>query len=156
MNTNPVNQKEHFRDVIDPYLSKWKFILLCVIAAVALAFMYLRYANYEYQANATIKIKDDEANNQMPEVSSLQNYGLFRRDANNVLDEVEVIKSRALIAEVIKDLKYNIQFFVEGRIQDHEIYTNPPLNINFSVSDSIIHKIDTTLIFKYIQVRLSC
>lgn len=144
MNTNPVNQKEHFRDVIDPYLSKWKFILLCVIAAVALAFMYLRYANYEYQANATIKIKDDEANNQMPEVSSLQNYGLFRRDANNVLDEVEVIKSRALIAEVIKDLKYNIQFFVEGRIQDHEIYTNPPLNINFSVSDSIIHKIDTT------------
>ena len=139
-----MKQTEHFRDLIEPYLNKWKFIVFCVFLAVACAFGYLRYASYQYQASAIIKIKDDKSKNKLPEISSLQNYGLFSSDKNNVLDEIEIIKSRNLIAEVVKDLKFNIRFFVEGRIQDHEVYKNPPLNINFSATDSIIHKTDTT------------
>lgn len=140
-----MKQKENFRDLIQPYLDKWKFILFFVIMAIALAFIYLRYANYEYEAQATIKIKNDKSKSKLPEISSLQNYGLFSQDQNNVLDEIEIIKSRNLIETVIKELKFNIQFFVEGRIQDHEVYVDPPLNINFSATDSIVQKIDTTL-----------
>lgn len=138
-----MKQKEDFRDLIQPYLHKWKFILFCVIMAIACAFLYLRYADYQYEAKATIKIKDDKSKNKLPEISSLQNYGLFSQDQNNVIDEIEIIKSRSLIENVVKDLKFNIQYFVEGRIQDHEVYKNPPLNINFSASDSLIQKIDT-------------
>ncbi|PNQ73019.1 tyrosine protein kinase [Hanstruepera neustonica] len=140
-----MKQREDFRDLIQPYLHRWKFVVLCVFAAIVCAFLYLRYADYEYEANATIKIKDDKSKNKLPEISSLQNYGLFSQDQNNVLDEIEIIKSRNLIESVIKDLKFNIQYFVEGRIQDHEVYKNPPLNINFSATDSILQKIDTTL-----------
>ncbi|UPS90980.1 polysaccharide biosynthesis tyrosine autokinase [Bizionia sp. M204] len=139
-----MKQNAHFRDLIEPYLNRWKFILLCVIAALTLAFVYLRYASNEYQAKATIKIKDDKSQGKLPEISSLQNYGLFSNDQNNVLDEIEILKSRNLIESVIKDLKFNIQFFVEGRIQAHEVYTNPPLNINFSTTDSLLHLVDTT------------
>ncbi|TYB76222.1 GumC family protein [Bizionia myxarmorum] len=139
-----MKQTAHFRDLIEPYLNRWKFILLCVLSALVLAIVYLRYASYEYQAKATIKIRDDKSQGKLPEISSLQNYGLFSNDQNNVLDEIEIIKSRNLIASVVKDLKFNIQFFVEGRIQAHEVYTNPPLYINFSATDSILHTIDTT------------
>mgnify|MGYP003149744560 FL=1 len=139
-----MKQNAHFRDLIEPYLNRWKFIILCVFSALALAFVYLRYASNQYQAKATIKIKDDKSQGKLPEISSLQNYGLFSNDQNNVLDEIEIIKSRNLIESVIKDLKFNIQFFVEGRIQAHEVYTNPPLNINFSTTDSLLHKVDTT------------
>lgn len=139
-----MKQEEHFSDLIEPYLSKWKLILFCVICAFALSLLYLRYANYEYQAKATIKIKDEKSQNNLPEISSLQNYGLFSNDKNNVLDEIEIIKSRILIKSVVEELKFNVQMFVEGRFQAHEVYVNKPLNINFSATDSILHKIDTT------------
>jgi len=144
MNNKAINQEKHLRDIIEPYLRRWKFIIFCLLAAIFLAVLYLRYTNYEYKATATIKIKDDKDNNKLPEISAMQNYGLFKTDLNNVLDEIEVIKSRSLITSVVKELKYNIQFFVEGRIQASEVYKNPPLSINFSASDSILHKIDTT------------
>lgn len=143
-----MKETEHFRDLVEPYLSRWKFILFCVVCALACSFLYLRYANYQYQAKAIIKIKDDKSQNKLPEISSLQNYGLFSNDQNNVLDEIEIIKSRNLIKSVVEDLKFNVQMFVEGRVQAHEVYINKPLNINFSVSDSIIHKIDTTFNIK--------
>ncbi|PWI29338.1 tyrosine protein kinase [Flavobacteriaceae bacterium LYZ1037] len=139
-----MNQKIDFKELISPYLHKWKFIVFCVIVALACAFVYLRYTDYQYQASAKIKIKDEKSNNKLPEISTLQNYGLFKTDNTNVLDEIEAIKSRIIIEEVIKDLKFNIQYFVEGRIKAREEYKNPPLNITFSATDSIIHKIDTT------------
>ena len=143
-----MKQTEHFRDLVEPYLSKWKFILFCVFCALALSYVYLRYASYQYQAKATIKIKDEKSQNKLPEISSLQNYGLFSKNQNNVLDEVEIIKSRNLINSVVEDLNFNIQMFVEGRVQAHEVYINKPLNINFSATDSILHKVDTTLSVK--------
>ncbi|MBU2938635.1 polysaccharide biosynthesis tyrosine autokinase [Lacinutrix sp. C3R15] len=145
MNNNAANQKEHFRDLVDPYLGKWKLVLLCVIAAIALAHLYLRYATYQYKASATIQIKDERQSTKLPELSSLQNYGLFKKDLNNVLDEAEIVGSRELIEQVVKELKFNIQYYVEGRIQKHEVYVNPPLNLNFSAPDSILFQADTIL-----------
>ncbi|QRM90158.1 polysaccharide biosynthesis tyrosine autokinase [Lacinutrix sp. WUR7] len=145
MNNNAANQKEHFRDLVDPYLSKWKLVIFCVIAAFALAHLYLRYATYQYKASATIQIKDERQSTKLPEISSLQNYGLFKKDLNNVLDEAEIIGSRELIEQVVKDLKFNIQYYVEGRIQNHEVYANPPLNLNFSAPDSILFLADTIM-----------
>ena len=130
------------------YLSKWKLIMLSAILALALGYVYLRYSVPQYQANATIKIKDDKNQNKLPEISTLQNYGLFKTDINNVLDEIEIIKSRTIIENVVRDLRFNIQYFVEGKFQGHEVYKNPPLNLTFSVSDSILNKVDTTFSIK--------
>jgi len=145
MNKNVVNQKENFRDLVDPYLNKWKWVILCIILSLVLAHLYLRYATYQYKAIATIQIKDNRQTNKLPEISSMQNYGLVKKDLNNVIDEVEIISSRALIEKVVKDLKFNIQYFVEGRIQKSEVYINPPLNINFSATDSVLFRVDTTM-----------
>ncbi|NIK91903.1 polysaccharide biosynthesis tyrosine autokinase [Mangrovimonas sp. CR14] len=143
-----MKQKDSFREILSPYLLKWKFILICLIGFMALVFLYLRYTDYLYQASATIKLKDDKSNSKLPELNTLQNYGLFKTNNTNVLDEIEVIKSRTIITEAIKDLKFNIQYFVEGRINDHETYSNPPISINFSEPDSLIYKVDTTLTIK--------
>jgi capsular exopolysaccharide synthesis family protein len=148
MSTKNMSQNIDIKEIITPYLLKWKFIVFCVFIALACAILYLRYADYEYQANAKIKIKETETNNQLPEISQLQNYGLFKTENNNVLDEIEVLSSRIIIEQAVKDLKFNIQYFVEGRIKASEEYTNPPLNINFSAPDSIIHTIDTTFNIK--------
>jgi tyrosine-protein kinase Etk/Wzc len=145
MKQNMLNNQDSLRDDIDIYLSKWKIILACTVISLAIAFIYLRYATYEYQTTASIKIKSETNAAQLPEISALQNYAMLTTDRSNVDDEIEVLKSRRLIEKVVKGLKLNIEYYVKGRIIEQEVFLNPPLLLSFFESDSIINKVDTTL-----------
>ncbi|NNK73120.1 MAG: polysaccharide biosynthesis tyrosine autokinase, partial [Flavobacteriaceae bacterium] len=139
------SNKDSIRDKIEMYLAKWPLIVVSVFIALIIAFVYLRYAEYEYRATASIKIREDRESNKLPEISNLQNYGLFSNSFSKVEDEVKIIKSRRILEQVVKDLKLNIKFYVQGRIKEQERYSNPPLSLNFLEPDSVIHKVDTTL-----------
>ncbi|MCF6294486.1 MAG: polysaccharide biosynthesis tyrosine autokinase [Flavobacteriaceae bacterium] len=147
-----LNNQDSIKDYIDVYLSKWKLILLCIILALSFAFLHLRYATYEYLARASIKIDDEKNSNKLPEISTLENYGMFSSDFNNIGDEIEIIKSRSLIEKVVDDLDLNIKYFIIGKIKEQEVYSNPPINLSFFESDSLINTIDTTL---YITIKSS-
>ena len=139
------------RERFDFFVSKWKFILVCLLVSILIALLYLRYATYQYQATATIKIKeDDQQNNSLKEITALQNFGPFSSNFNKVTDEIEIIKSRNLIQQVVDDLNLNIKYYNRGRIVEQEVYENPPVNINFFASDSLINTIDTTL---YLSIK---
>lgn len=135
--------KDNFREIVDHYLSKWKFILLCLFISIAIAFLHLRYATYEYVSTASIKLKDDKKNNKLSEITSLQEYGLFSNNATNVQDEIKIITSRNIISKVVQELNLNIKYYVSGRLKEQEVYKKPPINLNFLVADSILHKTDT-------------
>lgn len=151
MKQNSLDINQDLRKTTDLFLSKWKLILFFVILMLGLSYIYLKYSTYEYQASASIKIKNDDQNNsQLKELSQLQNYGLFSSDFNNITDEVEIIKSRRIIKRVVDDLDLNIKYYVQGRIKEQEVYSNPPIVLNFFASDSIINKIDTTL---YLNIK---
>jgi capsular exopolysaccharide synthesis family protein len=150
MQPNALNNQDEFRNLIDLYLTKWKFILLVFLLSMACAYLYLRYSTNVYEATATIKIKDEKNSNKLSEISTIQNYGMFSTDFSKVEDEIQIIKSKTLVEQVVKDLKLNISYFVKGQIKDKEVYTNPPLNLNFFASDSIISQIDTTL---YVKIK---
>lgn len=136
--------KDKFRETADKYLSKWKFILLCLFTSIIIAFLYLRYATYEYASTASIKLKDDKKNNRLSEITALQEYGLFSNNATNVRDEIEILKSRNIISKVVKALDLNIRYYISGRVKEQEVYKKPPINLNFIVSDSVLYKTDTT------------
>lgn len=139
------------RERVDFFTSKWKFILICLIIALISAFLYLRYATYQYEATATIKIKeDDQQNNSLKEITALQNFGPFSSNFNKVTDEIEIIRSRTLIQQVVDDLNLNIRYYNRGRIVEQEVFENPPINISFFAPDSLINAIDTTL---YISIK---
>lgn len=127
------------------YASKWKWILLTLIASLVIAWLYLRYATYEYQSSTSILLTEEKTNNKLPEITAIQDYGLFADNATNVLDEIEIIKSREIISKVVEDLDLNIEYYVTGRVREQEVYLNPPINLNFITTDSIMRKIDTTL-----------
>jgi len=145
MQQNMLNNQDSLRDNIDIYLSKWKIILACTVLSIAIAFIYLRYATYEYQTTASIKIKSETSSTALPEISALQNYGMFATDRRNVDDEIEILKSRILIERVVKSLKLNINYYIKGSIKEKEVFLNPPLSLSFFESDSVINKVDTTL-----------
>ena len=87
--------------------------------------------------------EEDKKNNSLKELTALQNFGPFCTNYNKVSDEIEIIKSRTLIKNVVDDLNLNIQYFEQGRIKEQEIYLNPPIKVNFFVSDSVSREAHT-------------
>ncbi len=144
MNSNSPLNKDNFRDIFDLYASKWKFILACVLIAFVFAFIHLRYSNYIYESTASIKLKDEDSKSKLSEITSVQEYGIFSNNYSKVIDEVEIIKSRSILSKVVDDLDLNISFYVSGRVIENETYIDPPVNLNFLASDSVVHQMDTT------------
>ncbi|MEO5789170.1 polysaccharide biosynthesis tyrosine autokinase [Gelidibacter sp.] len=136
------------KKTLDIYLSKWKLILFFVITAIVLAYGYLRYTTYLYQASATVKIKDEQQSQKLPSMAEITSGGLFSGGANKIKDEIEVMTSRTIIANIVKNLKLNIRYYEQGKIKEMELYENAPIKLNFFASDSIVHKVDTTLFIK--------
>ena len=132
-------------NLADIYISKWKFIVGSLLVAILFSFIYLRYADYQFETTASIRLKEDKKNNSLDEITALQKYGLFANNSSNINDEITVLKSNTLLESVVKDLKLNIQFFVSGAIKEQETYINPPLELSFIEGDSLIHYLDTTI-----------
>lgn len=144
------HESNEVRKILDLYLSRWKLILFFIAIALALAFTYLRYTTYQYQASAIIKIKDDKQSQKLPSISEMSKGSLFADGNNKINDEIEVMTSRTLISNIVKNLQLNIRYYAQGKIKEQELYHNPPIKLNFFAVDSIIHQVDTTL---YIKIK---
>lgn len=138
------------KKTLDLYLSRWKLILFFVLMALALAYGYLRYTTYQYEASATIKIKDDKQSQKLPSMAEIGSGGLFSDGTNKIKDEIAVMTSRTIIANIVKNLNLNIRYYEQGKIKEQELYENPPIKLNFFAVDSILHQVDTTL---YIKIK---
>lgn len=125
------------KEIITSYTKHWKWFVLSGVLALAMAFVYLRYATPEYAAEAKIQILDEK--------SSDTGLALFEElgvagGKNKVEDEIQIINSRSNVIEVVKRLGLNTKIMAIGNIIDREIYTNPPIQLNFIAPDSIMNK----------------
>ncbi len=149
------------REIIEKYLRYWKWFLLASIISISLAFLKLNFESKSYESSTTIKIKDDKRNDKST-LSAFQDLGILTASSKkNIEDEIEILKSKSLIAETVKALKLNIQFFTKKNyisnfldenlgmsteFYEIENYNNPPLQINFFINDSILYKTNTQFI----------
>ncbi|MBO6532635.1 MAG: polysaccharide biosynthesis tyrosine autokinase [Muricauda sp.] len=127
-------------NLIKPYIKNWKWFVVSVILSITLAFLYIRYTVPQYAINAKIKILEDQ--NSSSELGAFTDLGILGGTGNNVLDEIETIKSRTNLIEVVKELGLNKRIIALGNIKNTELYDNPPFNINFLGPDSLVQKTD--------------
>jgi uncharacterized protein involved in exopolysaccharide biosynthesis len=138
------------RDIVERYVRSWKWFAVGAILTLLTTFLVLRFIPPLYQVNLSIKVKDDSSG-AISELSAFEDMGMFMNQKSNVDNEIEVIKSRNLLASVVKDLKLNIEYHIKGKsfFEDaislfssnpipKEIYHGSPININFLESDSLI------------------
>ena len=84
----PTTSNIDLKQTLELFLSYWKWILLCIVIAIMLGFIHLRYTNYEYKANATIKIRDEEQSQKLPSLDDVRSGGLFSGGADKIKDEI--------------------------------------------------------------------
>ncbi|WP_051254313.1 GumC family protein [Arenibacter latericius] len=126
------------KEIVNQYTKHWKWFVIAVIIALGMAFVYLRYTKPEYVAEAKIQILDEK--NSGAGLGLFQDLELLSGSNTAVVDEIEIINSRSNFIEVVKKLGLNTRVIAQGKIVETELYSNPPVKVNFIAADSIINK----------------
>lgn len=136
---NLLSSTMDYREIIKPYIRRWKWFVLTGLIAIILGSIYNRYAVSLYSVQAKIQIlEDDKGSSQL---NVFQDLDVFGGVGNRVEDEIEILVSRSNLIKVVKDLGLNKAIVSLGNLKNTEIYKNPdpPFNINFLAPDSIVN-----------------
>ena len=150
----------NIKDTIIQYLRHWKWFALSLVLSIIFAFYKLNFERPKYRATTTIKIKDED-NEGNSTLSVFQDLGVVSGSNDKIEDEVEILKSKGIVAEVIKSLGLNVRYytnknylsnFLDDKLglnteyYETENYADPPLKINFLMSDSTAYRINYSFI----------
>lgn len=140
------SQSLNIRAEVEKYLRHWKWFALGVILSLSIAYLYLRYTTPQYSATATILIKDNKKSGLSAELEAFKDLGIVGGGSvNNTDNEIEILKSRKVVGNVVDSLNLDINYFVTGRVIESEVYkSSSPVLMKFILKDSILHSRDTT------------
>ncbi len=138
MNTsNPEfsNQEVSLSEQIRPYLQKWWAFVVSAFILLSIAIVYLRYSTDVYQAEAAILIKDTQAGSGISELGALGDIGMLGNNFNTVENEIEILTSRRLMAEVVSELNLSVRYYKEGNIKTSQLFQSTPFQVNVVKQD---------------------
>ena len=117
LNFNDNNKSINFKEEFIRYLTFWPWFLVSLITTLISAFLYLRYAEYNYSAHAKIEILDKSQDSEMSLPTAMT---VFNRSMINLENEIGVLSSYSLHDNVIKKLQSNIKYYTHGKIKTTE------------------------------------
>ena len=108
----------------------WQWFLLSLIIFLCGAFIYLRYAEPVHKISARMLIKDEQkSRNPAQMLSNVEDLG-FLTNSTGIDNEVEVLQSRLLLRDVVKDLKLYSEYRLEGRVHHIIAYQTQPIVVD--------------------------
>ena len=115
------------KDLFYKYIRFVPLFILSVALALLAAYTYLRYANQVYRAAGSMLIKSERNNNQSDKV---ENILMGNNRSQNIQSEIEILKSRPLMARVVNKLNLQFGYTAKGRIKDQNVYRQAPFIID--------------------------
>ncbi|MCF0071406.1 AAA family ATPase [Dyadobacter sp. CY261] len=110
------------------YRRHW--FLLSPMLFVTLGLLFLRYKTPRYGITASLLIRDDARGSDFRETALLEELG-FPDASSSVENEIEILKSRTLLSQVVDDLHLTIQYFASGHVKTTELYDKTPFKVKF-------------------------
>ncbi|MBI2258369.1 MAG: polysaccharide biosynthesis tyrosine autokinase [Flavobacteriia bacterium] len=120
----------------NPYLLRavlrrfWYLPFVMILLFMFSSWLYLRYTKDVFKSSAILQI---EKNDQGKELLEIENNNI----KNNILGEVELLRSELLFKKAVDKLNMNISIFSKGKILTEELYNNNNIQIiPYYLSDS--------------------
>ena len=127
------SQSIDFYKIFKVFLSRWYWILGCLIISLIFAKIHLFYTPPMFMTSASLKLEDSNPSigtgNQMS--SQVYNY------TDKIQAESFTIRSNAVILNAVKTLDYKISYFLKGRVRTTELYPNKPFTIEIVKQDTL-------------------
>ncbi|WP_294283378.1 tyrosine-protein kinase [uncultured Chryseobacterium sp.] len=121
------------RETISTYLRKWPWFVISGILAILAAFFVLKFITPVFGIQSTILIKDSKTTPSIPENDILQDLsgGFGGMKTNSVDNEIEILKSKRLMRDVIIAENLQVDIFAKDNIISKELYkTSSPVIIH--------------------------
>ena len=113
-------------NLISRFSPHWPLFLLLTILSLAGAWLYLQYATPLYETNARILIKDEKKGSENSQALESLNQLTPKTTIDN---EMEVLQSKTIVHEVVKNLGLYASVFSEHRFGNQLIYEASPIKI---------------------------
>ena len=129
-----------FQKVFSLLVLNWQYFLFSFIIFVSGAILYLRYTEPTYKLSARMLIKDERKQNSNASqlLTNMMDLG-FMTNSSGIDNEVEVMQSRILMRDVVRELHLNAEFRSKGHIKDQLVYRKQAVSVEMDpvVLDSL-------------------
>ena len=122
------NSNSDLKFLLLRYLRWWPLYIICIIISLSVAWVKLRFIVPEYVTKASLYVKLQAANKgEIMAINDFQNMTLpTGLVANDVDNELSVLKSKPLLYNVVKKLGLDVKAIKKGRFKDTELYEDAP------------------------------
>ncbi|MCT2564664.1 GumC family protein [Chryseobacterium herbae] len=115
----------NINEIIKPFLRKWPWFFLSAFAALIIGYISLKFMVPVYDVQSTILIKDAK-NSSSPVPNDLgilpDLSGLGGLKTNSIANEVEILKSKKMMREVVINQNLQTNIIAKGRVTTLELY----------------------------------
>lgn len=119
----------NFQKIYTMFILNWKWFLLSLIICLGASYLYLRYTTPVYSTVAKLLVKDDGTSSRRNRLSDMSNLGTISNNYG-LENEMEILKTRTLAAEAVRDLKLYVTYWHKGRIKDRIMYRDQPVSVD--------------------------
>lgn len=131
------NEEEHklvdLREIFNKLLYHWPLFLIVAILSLIAGYLYLRYTKPVYSSSGKILIKDERG--RAGNTNGLDNLSFFN-SSKIVENEMEVIRSPLILESVIRENKFNIRYYLKGKVVNKELYQISPIEVQILTDSS--------------------
>lgn len=115
------SEEINIKELLQPYLNKWKLFVLSSILALGLAIYYIKSTAPTYQMRSTILIKDTKKSAlDFGMMSELSSFG--GRSSSTINNEMELLKSKRIMREAVELLGIQTKVFSKKGLIKSELY----------------------------------
>lgn len=132
--TSQPSREFNLKEFIFKYLRYWPLLAACILIALTIAFIKVRYTTPIYSVKGSLFINKDE--NKGGNTGDLENMFLFSNSLN-LKNELEILKSKPLVSRVVKNLGLQVSYYNKGNVRSSNVYGASPLQLEIvSLKDS--------------------
>lgn len=146
------------KDILSPIWAKffpyWPVFILLTGIALAAAWGYLHFKLPVYETTATLLMKDEKKGTENSKMEETLNVLSGKKIIEN---ETEVIKSRAILKQVVSALQLYAPIQKKGKFRDVSAYETSPVKIEVQHPDQLteVPKVDFAFDAQHKTVRLN-
>ncbi|WP_313213965.1 polysaccharide biosynthesis tyrosine autokinase [Soonwooa sp.] len=129
-NQKKTEESINIQDILKPYIKKLHWFIISAILMLALAITYIKLTRPVYKSESTVLIKDakkmSSASGDFGVLQGLAGFGGM--GTNSIENEIEILQSKKLITDLVKDLNIQTKLYAKSGFTKIELYkTTSPI-----------------------------
>lgn len=133
-----------FREILFNYLVHWKWFVASVLVAMGIAFFILARKNDVYTVTTSVLMKNDKSG-ATPDMLMMESLGMASVK-NNLENEVEIMRSKNVMLQVVMDLKLYTNYIMEKGMRKIDLYKDTPIEL--SIDSSTVRNLVSPIILE--------